>query len=165
MPDEEVRVPAGLTNHGLLGRRYMARFIDSMFLSLLILAVLRLAGAPSNQFSLLGLSLVLIIWIGYGAAMESSPWQATLGKRLMGLRVYNSQAGRPTPLRAGGRNLVKDGPFLVLAFLPGGRLLSLIWLGAHLAVLYHSPAYQAIHDYAAQTWVAAPEGTIQLHLS
>jgi uncharacterized RDD family membrane protein YckC len=124
VPDEAARVPAGLTTDGLLGHGYMARFIDSMFLSLLILAVLRLAGAPSDQFSLLSVALVLIVWIGYGPALESSPWQATLGKRFMRLRVYDSGAGRLTPLRAAGRSLVKDGPFIVLAFVPGGRRLS-----------------------------------------
>jgi hypothetical protein len=70
-----------LTTDGLLGRRYMARFIDSQCIGLLIVVVLRLAGAPSNQSSLLALCIVLILWIGYGALLESSPWQATLGKR------------------------------------------------------------------------------------
>jgi uncharacterized RDD family membrane protein YckC len=79
---------------------------------LLILGVLRLIGAPSEQFSLTGLAVMLILWIGYGSVLESSPWQATLGKRLIGLRVYDLQAGRLTPFRAVGRNLVKDGPFL-----------------------------------------------------
>jgi hypothetical protein len=42
---------------------------------------------------------------------------------------------------------------------------ALIRLGAHLVALRRSPVYQAIHDRAAHTWVAAPEGTTQLHLS
>jgi uncharacterized RDD family membrane protein YckC len=172
--EEAIRVPAGLTTSGLLGARYMARIIDSLLLTLLLLAALQLAGTPKDlmvsglagpHFSFFSLLLILIFWVGYGAAFESSPWQATLGKRLMGLRVYNWQAGRPAPLQALGRNLVKDGPFIVLAFTPGGRLLSLIWLGGHLAVLYRSPVHQAIHDHFMQTWVAAPEGTTQLHLS
>lgn len=83
----------------------------------------------------------------------------------MGLRVYTSEGGRLTPLQATGRNLVKDGPFFVLTFVPGGRLLALVWLGAHLFALHRSPVYQTIHDIAAETWVAAPEETTQLHLS
>jgi hypothetical protein len=75
------------------------------------------------------------------------------------------EAVRLAPLQAAARNLVRDVPFLVLGLLPGGRFLSLIWLGAHLVVLHRSPVYQAIHDRAAQTWVAAPEQTIQLHLN
>ena len=140
----------------------------------MVFSVLRLEGALREPvigvaagvlFSLFNLCLLFILRIGYGAAFESSPLQATLGKRFMGLRVYDSQAGRLTPFQAAGRNLVKDGPFLLLGFVPGGPVLSLIWLGAHLVVLHRSPVYQAIHDRAAHTWVAAPEGTIQLHLS
>ena len=116
MSGDEVCVPAGLTTDGLLGVRYMARFIDSVLPTLLIFAVLRPEGAlrepitGSSSFlrSLFNLCLLFILWIGYGSALESSPWQATLGKRLVGLRVYNSQAGGPMLLQATGRNLVKD---------------------------------------------------------
>jgi hypothetical protein len=41
----------------------------------------------------------------------------------------------------------------------------MIWRGAHLVVLHRSPVYQAIHDRAAHTWVAARQGTTQLHLT
>ena len=43
----------------------------------------------------------------------------------MGLRVYESRAVRLKSGQAGVRNLVKDGPFVALAFVPSGRLLSL----------------------------------------
>ena len=46
-------------------------------------------------FILFNLSLVTVLWIGYFTAFESSPWQATLGKRFIGLRVYAlTQAGQ-----------------------------------------------------------------------
>jgi uncharacterized RDD family membrane protein YckC len=135
-PGGAARLPEGLTTEGLLGGRYMARFIDSVIIALLIFAVLRLAGIPSDLMvrgpagaRLIFLGLYLVLWVGYFTAFESSPWQATVGKRLMGLRVYNSQAGRPARLQAAGRNLVKDGPFILLTLVPGGRLLSVIWLG------------------------------------
>ena len=88
-----------------------------------------------------------------------------LGKRWMGLRVFNESGGRLTPLQATFRNLTKEGPFLMLPLLPGGSYLALILLGAHLFVIHRSPVYQAIHDRIANTWVAAPEATTQLHLS
>lgn len=171
MSDSEIRAPAGLTTEGLLPRRYIARVIDSIIIVLLITAVARLAGVglPKNvggsANSLFGLFLFSILWIGYGAALESSPWQATLGKRFMRLRVYDAQGGRLTPLQAAARNLTKDGPFLVFGFVPGGNLLSTVLLGAHLFVLHHSPVYQAIHDRIAHTWVAAPEDITQLRLT
>ena len=59
------------------------------------------------------------------------------------------------PLRAAGRNLAKDGPFLVLQFVPSGLILSWILLGAHVIALHRSRVYQAIHDRIAGTWVAA----------
>jgi uncharacterized RDD family membrane protein YckC len=166
-----IQVPAGLTTEGLLVRRYFARVVDGVLITWLIIAVARLAGTglPKNlggaASSLLGLFLFLILWIGYGTALESSPWQATLGKRWMRLRVYDALGGRLTPLQAAGRNLIKDGPFLVFGFIPGGNLLSLILLGAHVLALHRSPVYQAIHDRIAHTWVAAPEETTQLHLT
>ena len=167
MNDDEISVPAGLTTEGLLGRRYIARFIDSFLISLLVAVLIALLDTEftSIEAGLWGYLLVIVVWIGYGTGLESSHWQATLGKRWMGLRVYNSQAGRITPRQAAGRNLLKDGPFLALLLIPGGRLLSIVWLGAHLIVLHRSRVYQAIHDRAAHTWIGAPESTIQLRLS
>jgi len=114
-----IEVPAGLTAEGLIARPYVARFIDSMLMALLVTAASRSAGTglPRNlggsEDTLFGLLLFLILWISYGTALESSPWQATLGKRWMRLRVYDAQGGRLSPLQAAGRNLIKDGPFLL----------------------------------------------------
>jgi uncharacterized RDD family membrane protein YckC len=169
MSDEEIRVPAGLTTEGLLARRYLARLIDSFAILILILMVLGISCVlvrVAKPMDLLPVLLVCcVIWIGYGALLESSPLQATLGKRILGLRVYNSQGGRLTILQAAGRNLLKDGPFLLFSMIPGGQLLSFLWIVAHLVVLHRSPVNQALHDRAAHTWVAAPESTIQLRLT
>ncbi len=172
MSDYDIRVPGGLTTEGLLGRRYLARFIDSM----IILALICLAAIPLGAVlavketarwgSVLPLlPLIVVVWIGYGTLLESSKLQATIGKRFLGLRVYDSQGGRLTLMQAAGRNLVKDGPFLAFAVIPGGQLLSIVWLCAHLVVMHRSPVNQAIHDRAAHTWVAGREETTQLHLA
>jgi uncharacterized RDD family membrane protein YckC len=161
MDNDSLRIPPGLTTEGLLDRRYMARFIDQLLLSLILIAIVVLQGIPLARTRDLGFAYwvtFLLIWIGYGTLLESSPWQATLGKRWMGLRVYNSQGSRPSLLQAAGRNLVKDGPFLALAAISGGQLLSIVWLGAHLAVVHRSPFHQAIHDRILRTWVAVPAG-------
>src|SRR5207249_4940465 len=90
MTDEPIRVPTGLTTEGLLGRRYLARAIDSMIIGALAGVVLSVLGGlgPHTGADLLSILLnlfaLLIFWIGYAALLESSPWQATLGKRLMG---------------------------------------------------------------------------------
>ena len=171
MTDDLIRVPQGLTTKGLIGRRYLARIIDSTLIGVLAIAALTFLGAlgPRARADLLSILLRLfafvIVWIGYGTLLESSRWQATVGKRLAGLRVYDSEGGRLKVLQAAGRNLIKDGPSLLFSVIPAGRLLSLIWLGCHIVVLHRSPVYQAIHDRAAKTWVAAPEAMIQLHLT
>lgn len=174
MSDGIVDVPTGLTTDGLLGKRYMARFIDSVVLTALIFAVLLALGisatlqtgtAEERHFSWLGFGILIVLWIAYGALLESSAWQATVGKRLMGIRVYDSQGGRLGFGPAVLRSAVKDGPFLAVALLPASQILSLLWLAAHLITIHSSPVYQAIHDHAADTWVAAPEETTQLRLS
>jgi len=166
-----IHVPVGLTTEGLLAKRYMARFIDGMLLSCVAFATSFLVArwmpdsfASAVTLLLSGL-LIVLLWLGYETLLESSTWQATLGKRIMGLKVYDEKGGPLTLPQAAGRNLVKDGPFLLFSLFPGAQLLSVAWLGAHLVVLHRSPVSQAIHDRAARTWVAAPEGTLQLHIN
>ena len=48
-----------------------------------------------------------ILWVIYGAAMESSAYQATLGKRIMGLQVQTLNGGRADFKKAFIRNLSK----------------------------------------------------------
>jgi uncharacterized RDD family membrane protein YckC len=121
----EIQVPTGLTTDGLLGRRYVERFIDSIIIVLLIALItlgwtVVVSGRSASLSDKLVFSLLLFFgWISYGTILESSKVQATLGKRIMGLRVYNAQGGRLELMQAAGRNVVKDGPFLVLGLIPG----------------------------------------------
>ncbi len=170
MADELIHVPSGLTTDGLLGRRYLARIIDSVATMVVPSLVLFLFGAASSSVSgstgaFATTAVLLLFWITYSTVLESSPWQATLGKRWMGLRVYDANGGRLTLRQAAARNLLKDGPFVVLQFLPWSQVLSLALIAAHLFVVNRSPVNQAIHDRVVQTWVAAPEGTIQLRIA
>jgi uncharacterized RDD family membrane protein YckC len=168
MADTAIRVPGGLTTRGLIGRRYKARFLDAMLLSMIsaIAVVIERALTPSLSRSFIRtgieLGLYLTLWIGYGTVMESSASQATLGKRWAGLRVYDQQGRRIAPLRAFSRNLIKDGPFLALQFAPSGLLLSWLLLGVHIVAVHRNRMYQAIHDRLAGTWVAAPDEAISL---
>jgi len=56
----------------------------------------------------------LIIGIGYFAGMESSSWQATLGKKALGLVVTNSEGGRISLLNGVGRYFAKILSALIL---------------------------------------------------
>jgi uncharacterized RDD family membrane protein YckC len=175
MSEQAIQIPAGLTTNGLLGKRYFARVIDSTIGAALLLAAFTLLNAvlPKStsrlEAAVLTVAISFIVVIGYGTLLEASPWQATIGKRLMGIRVYGPDGGRPSFLQAAGRNVIKDGPFIAFTVITNVAnvqyLLSTLWLAIHMVVLHRSAIYQAIHDVAAQTLVAAPEETIQLRLS
>lgn len=70
----------------------------------------------------------------YYAAMESSPWQATVGKRVLGLMVQHQDGARITLARALVRILVKS---------------FTLFFGALLVLLL--PKRQALHDLIAST--------------
>jgi len=75
----------------------------------------------------------------YFAGMEASPWQATLGKRLLGIHVVDLEGRRIGPLRALSR------------FLAAGLSWFVLNLGHALAAW--TPDKRALHDYIAGTRV------------
>ncbi len=87
--------------------------------------------------------LLLLVALGlawlYAAALEASPWQATIGKRWVGIRVADAQGERLSFLRATGRHLAK-----FLSALP-------CFLGFAVALL--SSRGLTLHDRLADTRV------------
>ena len=83
-------------------------------------------------------------WI-YFAAMESSGLQATVGKKLLGLSVAGRQGNRLGFWRASARY--------------GGKLLSVISLGAGFAMIFFTEEKQAFHDYVAGSVVLDERAT------
>lgn len=61
----------------------------------------------SSRPSALALVLLSAIWLLYASVLESSRWQATLGKRAMFIRVSNDEGVRVSFLRALARNALK----------------------------------------------------------
>lgn len=123
-----------------------------------------------------GASLHLWVWASvsvpfwlYYAALHSSAWQATLGKRLLGLRVMALPAGRLSFGRALGRAVVMLIPFeanhfvvLQLAPLDGAAPGPAFYLGLagvyallalYLGWVVLSPRRQGPHDWAAGSQV------------
>lgn len=86
------------------------------------------------------LGLALAWWVGW----EASPWQATPGKRLLGLRVAGSTGSTIGPGRALARHLAGTASWLTLNF---GHLLALA-----------PPAHAALHDRLAGTRVLQAAG-------
>lgn len=179
-------VPAGAPA-GIIPRRAAAYAIDIAVAYGIFLAIQTcispvrsrfdpgwMASAPHFEGYIL-LTISLPVWC-YFAFSEGSPWQATLGKRLLGLRVTGVGGDRPRIGRAFLRTAVKLLPWelshLTIA-LPTPLLIdpnsgALDWargefrpgfivvyalLGITLATLALTPRRRALHDLVADTVV------------
>lgn len=82
--------------------------------------------------------IIVATWL-YFAVMESSPWQATLGKKLLGLHVTDLNGQRLTLGRATGRTLAK--------------YLSSMTMGIGYLLCGFTERKQALHDVVAKCLV------------
>jgi uncharacterized RDD family membrane protein YckC len=80
----------------------------------------------------------LVSWL-YSASMESSPRQATLGKRALGLKVTNTEGGRISFGQATGRHF--------------GKYVSMIILFIGYLMMLWDDRKQTLHDKMAGTLV------------
>ena len=74
--------------HASIWKRFWAFVIDVLVFALLFWVLAQLI----DNFTV-SLVLLVIIWLYY-ALLESSPWQASLGKRIMGLKVIDKRGRR-----------------------------------------------------------------------
>ena len=127
------------------------------------------ADPNSSEFSAF-LLLVLPV-ILYFALCECSSWQATWGKRKMGLRVIDTHPARLSLPRSFVRSLLKFAPWELahacLWRIPGWPLapttpspiitagLVLVWIlvGAYVVSMLVSKKHQALYDWIAGTFV------------
>jgi uncharacterized RDD family membrane protein YckC len=82
--------------------------------------------------------IILGAWL-YNAYMESSRMEATLGKKLMGIRVTDMDGGRVSFQTASIRFF--------------GKIISIALAGAGFIMAPFTPNYQALHDVIAKTIV------------
>lgn len=150
-----VEAPVGLAVHGghvvYAGflRRWVAFIVDSIAVYLVIglIAVIfgvALAGAgrsteEPSAFDGLFILLFLLVVPGYYAGFESSSWQATLGKRLLGIKVTDLDGQRIGFGRALARWLAASLSYLTF------------YIGFLMAAL--TDRKQALHDFIASTLV------------
>jgi uncharacterized RDD family membrane protein YckC len=119
-------------------RRFVAYVIDSILIGVVIgiLAAI-LSGSDT------GVALTYLIGalggLVYYAAMESSAYQATVGKIALGIQVTDLEGNRVSFLRALGRNLAK--------------ILSAIILYIGFIMAAFTARKQALHDMIASTLV------------
>jgi uncharacterized RDD family membrane protein YckC len=174
-------VPTGLTQLSFagLGRRIGAYFIDMLIFAAVFLAVgftlkwLRILGfwtppegivetPPEVQWRALGIpaqiSVVLAFFVALGlfylAFLEASPWQASIGKRLLDMHVTDAAGKRLSLSRSLGRSFAKC---LFNGFYVGAISIFTIALDAQ---------KQALHDKVAKTRVVrgrpAVSGAIEM---
>jgi len=134
--------------------RALAYVIDSLLLGIVLgIAILKPmmdhAGIPmdnpwvlltgsSRQIAAINIALLAAAWV-YWALMESSRWQATIGKKLLGLRVTDLQGQRIGFGRASGRHWAK--------------LISNLTLLMGYAMAGFTEKKQALHDMIARCLV------------
>lgn len=146
--------PTGATRYGGFWIRFVAVIIDAIVVglvtgpvSLIIGIVLGLAGhavsmpnegAQLASFVITFAFSTLASWI-YEAALESSKYQATLGKMALGLKVTDLEGRRISFLRATARHFAKilSGLILMIGFIMAG----------------FTERKQALHDMIAGTLV------------
>lgn len=132
-------------------RRFLAFWIDTFILSLGLILLQAILGLEPNfglkakpmpplTPSLIGFNILSLtcVWLYY-ALLESSSWQATLGKRLLKIKVTNLHGNRISFLRATGRYFAKF-------------LSTLILFIGYLMVIF-TEKKQGLHDIIAETLV------------
>lgn len=126
-------------------------FPTTVVLTLLLLEVapdlVRPASREVHEFDALRVASAVAfgaVLLLYHPLLESSPWQASLGKRLCRLRLASASGRRITLVRALARHLANLG--MILGAVMMSPLLLLAVLGANAAMITVTPRGQALHD-------------------
>ena len=147
-----LRVVAYVIDGIVMGVAFMALFVPFAIMTGLAAALgsIHPGEDPRDVGAVLGgtffLGLVTIVAIGivggwlYHAKMESSPWEATLGKKALNLRVTDLNGARVSFKRATGRHFAK----LITGLIP---------LGVGFALAGLTERRQALHDMLANCLV------------
>ena len=131
----DFRNPASESLYASFWDRLKAFWLDAMVLTAPLL-LLNLLGLRSKSISFeIAAALIVLLYFAY---MESSRWQGTCGKILVGLRVADLEARPISFLRAIGRNL--------------GRAFSSI-LGIGYVAMLFTRRKQTLHDILASCLV------------
>lgn len=97
--------------------------------------IIGLSGAPEILASLAGFLVSIVVWLIYFAVAESSSWQATVGKKMMGLKVTDLNGQQISFWRSVGRNL--------------GMIISTLILCIGYLMCFWTEKKQCLHDYMA----------------
>ena len=146
--------PVSIVRYGGFWIRFVAAVIDGILVELVVLpvgaVVGAMIGAAGYAVDMPGIGIRMVSWIIsgtvgmlaswiYGAAMESSSKQATVGKMALGLKVTDLEGRRISFARATGRHFAKyvSGLILLIGYVMAG----------------FTERKQALHDMIAGTLV------------
>lgn len=129
-------------------QRFVAALIDGLVIEIALYPVNEVIdrfSGPTNDAGLDAYRFVFIVvpWL-YFALMEGSVWQATLGKKAVGIRVCNLSGERISYMRATIRHF--------------GRILSSLLLLAGFIMMVFTKRRQGLHDMIAGTLVIRDSG-------
>jgi uncharacterized RDD family membrane protein YckC len=144
---------AGEPNYAGISKRLCAFLLDGFFICLLIEPMLFLVEFFwYTPFSISRMSEEILIdflarsmgsWL-YFAMLESSHWQATIGKRIMGIKVTTLEGGRIAFFQGLGRFM--------------GKIASVSFCFLGLFIQPFTAKKQALHDLLAETLVVDTRG-------
>lgn len=143
-------------NYATFGQRFLAYVIDSLLMAAIFLPLGLLlgvfagpGGAETEDATSLAIPLIINVisitaaWL-YSAILESSVWQATVGKKLFGIRVTDMSGNRIGFGKATGRYF--------------GKYLSSIICSIGFIMAAFTQKKQGLHDILASTLVVSGEG-------
>lgn len=138
------------------GLRLLAYIIDSILLALVFVPVGLLLGVAAALLgsegaeelsalasAVINLLSIIVAWV-YSAVLESSTWQATIGKRILGIKVTDMSGNRISFGKATGRHF--------------GKFLSSIICAIGFIMAAFTEKKQALHDILASTLVVEGKG-------
>ncbi|MEO6698319.1 MAG: RDD family protein [Paraperlucidibaca sp.] len=135
------------TEYGGFWRRFAALFIDfiTMVLPILLIStvfrivIFLVIDADLNMLNMADSVLTIVLWWLYFACLHASPWQASLGKRVLGLKVVDLNGNRISFSRATGRFFAE--------------YLSALTLCIGYMMAGWTKRKQSLHDMVAKTYV------------
>lgn len=140
--------------YGGFWARLVALILDNAIVFLILLAMgvsMATVVATVGMEGMIGVVAWLVVTFVpflYWPVLESSPWQATIGKRVMGLEVTDLDGNRLSFLRAFLRSLAK--------------IISSIPLGIGFLIAAFTARKQALHDIIVKTLVVQEMGSESL---
>lgn len=129
-----------------VGIRFLARLIDGIIAGIAAYFLLRIVGLGDNLSVVASVGALLVF--SYFLILESA-WGSTVGKRMFGLRVFDSSGGKPSMGSAALRNL-----FLAVSAVPFvGPVIDVILRIVIAVTISRSSTKRGIHDRWAKTQV------------